>query len=320
MKQCIRFRFALLSILIMTSLVVLTACDMTEDLSITTWDKTFPIGSRSGAGRVIETQDGGFLAVVTIYDKVSLLKVNSQGDQEWYCHYSNEDRYTSRKYDLRETPDGYVLALSQSDKISARIIHTDKSGLETRSITVGDSSIKEIRAITLTPENSLTVLAQSESDVVVMGFDETGTAIWNTHYGTADDEAQIIHKTKTGYVAAGFCTGMTRMFKLDDVGGVVWRRTLPMGDLLGFGGAEFGAIDETDDGGFKAAVTICDKNGYGCRGSIVYSIAPSGLTTGKTMMLSIFVNSIRHTPDNGDRKSTRLNSSHNSESRMPSSA
>jgi hypothetical protein len=72
-----------------------------------------------------------------------------------------------------------------------------------------------------------------------------------------------------------------------------------MGDLLSFGGISFSAIDETDDGGFKVSVTLCEKNGYGCQGSVVYSIASSGLTTGKTTMLNIFVNSIRHTSDNG---------------------
>jgi hypothetical protein len=258
------FKIGFPFVLVTIAVLLLFACDMTEDTTIGTWDRTYANSMAHSSNSVIETLDGGYLVAGFNYTKIIFVKVDIDGNQEWVSSYDAKQLSENYGHDMRETGEGYVLALINPDGASARVVYMDLDGLETSAVTVSDPDIKAIKSVSLTPDNTLAVLGNASEDIVAMGFDSTGAKIWDMHFGTKEDRAQFIRKTKTGYVAGGVCDGMTRMFKLDETGGVVWRRTLPMGDIMSIGGSSFSSIDETDDGGFKVAVIVCEKNGLGC--------------------------------------------------------
>ena len=169
-------------------------------------------------------------------------------------------------------------------------------------------------------------------DVFLAKYTSTGTVSWSkTWGGTGWDQGQSVSQTSDGcYIVTGYTAsygaGGNDMFlaKYDSAGTLAWNKT--WGGTSADGG---GSVQQTSDGGY---IVTGDTVSYGAGSNDVllakYDSAGT-LSWNKTWggTGADIGWSTKQTSDGGyvvagwtDRKSTRLNSSHEFVSRMPSSA
>lgn len=177
------------------------------------------------AHEMINTNDGGFIMAgitenATSEKSMLVIKVGSNGNEEWTQNYSNSNNEVA-KHIVLGLDGGYLLASTQADILGNETIFLTKIG-ETgitswrKSYFVNDST--SIEKVIFTSDNEYLVLANTtkynatnsnpsgKSDVLLMKMNVNGDFIWSKQYGGSDDDFGYDLEEKLaldGYVVVG---------------------------------------------------------------------------------------------------------------------
>lgn len=208
------------------------------------WSKSYGGTGNDALHSLIETPDGGFVAVgeTRSFDGdlegstgtagFLIAKFDKDGNKEWMKGYPNPIRSTTSILNSVElTEDGGIIA-------------------------VGSASGGDIQGI---------------SDVVLMKFDMNGTRLWSKQYGGPNfDYLVSIDKTRDGnYITAGYSRSTGGDLNISNKGGedMLLVKFDPSGNVLwakNYGGSDndrFSSVVESSDGNYVAVGETVSRNG-----------------------------------------------------------
>ncbi|MCG3227570.1 MAG: hypothetical protein H7645_11685 [Candidatus Heimdallarchaeota archaeon] len=193
----------------------------TDSMGIMEWNHTYSgvwSGTQyDGAYDVIQTHDGGFaLAGFTSfgYPDMFLVKVDSEGEEEWIKSYGGLDSDTA--YAIVQTNDnGFALAgftkavgSGESDML---LVKTDSDGQMEWYQTYGGPEYENAHALIQTIDGGFALAGSTSSgdyDMFFVKTNSTGSMEWNCTYGgeNADGAFSLIQTSNISYVILGSST------------------------------------------------------------------------------------------------------------------
>lgn len=248
----------------------------TDDLGIEEWNYRFSGTIDRDAGQsVIETADGGFMAVgfTTSFpmEDVFILKTTSAGIEEWNRVYSGSGQEIARV--VRQTSDlGYFVFGSTSSYGNGLrdfyLLRLNPSGDSLWTKTYG-TSVDEIgTSMHINTDGSIIMIGHeyfNGGNIYVVKADQSGNVIWDNYYGDAGwDLGYSIKETSDGgYVFSGrkdntISGGTHDMYcvKTNQLGAITWEYSYPLGIQ-----SDATSIQQTTDGGYIMVGNNTTSNG-----------------------------------------------------------
>jgi len=213
------------------------------------WDETFGEEEADVARSIIQTKDGGYAVVGSIWTKYVrkrdfwLIKLGENGNKEWEKTFDKDEHDIA--YSIIQTKDGgYAIAGGTGKRfwgeVNCWVIKLDAKGNVEWNNDFGEIGWDEIYSIIQTKDGGFIAAGSTWSkgagrgDVWVVKLDRSGYLVWIKTFGGSDyDEARSIIQTEDGsYAIAGFTisedTGDRDVWviKLDKEGNKIWDKTL----------------------------------------------------------------------------------------------
>jgi len=235
------------------------------------WDEAFGEERTDVARSIIQTKDGGYAVVGSIWTKYVrkrdfwLIKLGENGNKEWEKTFDKNEHDIA--YSIIQTKDGgYAIAGGTGKRfwgeVNCWVIKLDAKGNMEWDNDFGGIGWDEIYSIIQTKGGDFIATGSAWSkgagrgNVYVAKLNKRGNLIWDKTFGGSDyDESRSIIQTDDGdYTVAGFTvsedTGDRNVWviKLDKNGNKVWDRT--------FGGTSedwANSIIQTKDRGYMVA-------------------------------------------------------------------
>jgi len=235
------------------------------------WDEAFGEEGTDVARSIIQTEDGGYAVVGSIWTKYAskqdfwLIKLGENGNKEWDKTFDEDENDIA--YSLIQTEDrGYAIAGSAGLRVwgetNCWVIKLDAKGNIEWDSNFGGTGWDEIYSIIQTKDGSFITTGcvwskgAGRGDVRVAKLNKRGNLVWDkTFGGSENDETHSIIQTDDGGCAiAGFTasedTGDRNVWviKLDKEGNQIWDKTI--------GGASedwANSIVQTEDEGYMVA-------------------------------------------------------------------
>jgi len=235
------------------------------------WDEAFGEERNDVARSIIQTKDGGYAVVGSIWTKYVrkrdfwLIKLGENGNKEWEKTFDKNEHDIA--YSITQTKDGgYAIAGGTGKKfwgeVNCWVIKLDAKGNMEWDNDFGGIGWDEIYSIIQTKGGDFIATGSTWSkgagrgNVYVAKLNKRGDLVWDKTFGGSDyDESRSIIQTGDGsYTIAGFTisedTGDRDVWviKLDKEGNKIWDKT--------FGGTSedwANSLIQTEDGGYMVA-------------------------------------------------------------------
>jgi hypothetical protein len=249
-------RIALISIGILALFSVLHA----QPTPVTRWTRTVGGDTSDWADDVLQTADGGYLAVGTTYSydigggDVYAVKLDSSGSVRWSRTYGSIYHNDGRL--ICPTPDGsYLIAGSTESYDGANwniyLLKINTTGVQQWTHTISNQNFERPYAIKPTLDDGYIIVSGSpynDDNVHLHKISETGSAQWSRElFQFPGAVGKSVSSTlDDGYVIAGI-TAQHHGFlaKTNSQGVSIWSRTYSGQDTDGFN-----AVKPTEDGGY----------------------------------------------------------------------
>jgi len=227
----------------------------TDNYGNTTWDGTFGGDSKYDATSFITTSDGGYLIAGKENQKLNLIKIDEDGEEEWNEKYGNTDDATTSLVEIDDNNYIIVYNTTVKNKKYSRILRIDESGKKKWEKAIDKKSENAVSSIIVNDEGDYLItgkiFSKDNSDILVVKLDENGKQIWKkTFGGKKDDFSNSIIATNDGdYIITAVTSSKGKgktdawIIKVDSEGNKVWDKT--------YGGKKNDALYscvETDEG------------------------------------------------------------------------
>ena len=185
------------------------------------WDETFGEERTDVARSIIQTKDGGYAVVGSIWTKYAgkqdfwLIKLGESGNKEWEKTFDKDEHDIA--YSIIQTKDGgYAIAGGTGRRfwgeVNCWVIKLDTKGNMEWDNDFGGTGWDEIYSIIQTKgggfiaAGSVWSKGAGRGDVCVAKIDKRGSLVWiKTYGGSEDDEAHSIVQTDDGgYAVVGW--------------------------------------------------------------------------------------------------------------------
>jgi hypothetical protein len=212
------------------------------------WDEVFGEKGTDIANSIIQTRDGGYAVVGSIWTKYAskqdiwVIKLDENGNIEWGKIFDKDENDIA--YSIIQTEDGgYTVAGSAGVRVwgetNCWVIKLDAKGNMEWDNNFGGTGWDEIYSIIQTKDGSFITTGcvwskgAGRGDVRVAKLNKRGNLVWDkTFGGSENDEAHSIIQTNDGgYAVAGFTVSEDTgdrdfwVIKLDKDGNKVWDKT-----------------------------------------------------------------------------------------------
>jgi len=228
------------------------------------WNKTYSLGTDDRAASMVQTSDGGYAIVGTVYDGVDrdfwLVKTNKNGLKIWAKTYDSVpgSSYNDYARSVVQTSDGgYAIAgyamLPAPYSAETWFVKTDSSGNpEAPSRFSGMTGNDRAECVVQTSEGGYAIAGSTDTDAFLLKLQSNGATQWLRTYGEGGSSC-VVQTSDGGYAMVGSTYslgvgGDAWLIKTNSAGFMEWSEN--------YGGPEFDkavSVVQTEEGGYALA-------------------------------------------------------------------